>query len=71
MRRCWIGFLVSFVLGNRHTTDNLYFMLVYTQLKQVILAFFMSLFVFSSCFLLIKLDTSSKIRGFMGTNCKN
>lgn len=25
MRRCWIGYLVSFVLGSNHTSDNLSF----------------------------------------------
>jgi hypothetical protein len=57
MRRCWIGYLVSFVLGSSYATDNLSFILICTQFKQVILAFFMSLFAFSNCFLVIKLDT--------------
>jgi hypothetical protein len=53
MRRCWIGFLVSFVLGSSHSTENLSFIPVYAQVKQVILAFFMFLFAFSSCILFV------------------
>jgi hypothetical protein len=51
-------------LGSSHATDNLSFITVFAEFKQVILAFFMALFAFSNCFLVIKLDTISKIRDF-------
>lgn len=71
MKTSWIIFLVSFVLGSSRDTESLSFIVIFTEFKQVILAFFMSLFAFSSCFLSLKLDTILKIRDFMGTNWKN